>query len=169
MSFPANLTTVTAVGGTQLHRARNARGWAERVWNQPSIFGASGTRVLGVRGQARLAARPALPRPDDGGRLRGGRQHPGLQQGLRRLGHRGGHQRVGAAGRRRLRPGRQRRPPARPAPSTGTAPSLFDVTAGNNVLGATPGQVCGDDYLCAAKPGYDSPTGLGTPDGTGAF
>src|SRR5262249_7275423 len=32
-SFPANLGTVTAVGGTQLARASNARGWAERVWS----------------------------------------------------------------------------------------------------------------------------------------
>jgi hypothetical protein len=31
------------------------------------------------------------------------------------------------------------------------------------------GATCGYDYLCVAKPGYDAPTGLGTPDGTGAF
>ena len=29
--------------------------------------------------------------------------------------------------------------------------------------------VCGYDLLCVAKKGYDGPTGLGTPDGTGAF
>jgi hypothetical protein len=29
--------------------------------------------------------------------------------------------------------------------------------------------VCGNTYLCVAKPGYDAPTGLGTPDGSGAF
>ena len=32
---------------------------------------------------------------------------------------------------------------------------------------------CGDDYLCVylcvAKKGYEAPTGLGTPNGTGAF
>jgi len=27
----------------------------------------------------------------------------------------------------------------------------------------------GHDYLCQAKKGYDAPTGLGTPDDTGAF
>jgi hypothetical protein len=31
------------------------------------------------------------------------------------------------------------------------------------------GAACGHDYLCQAKKGYDAPTGLGTPDGTGAF
>jgi hypothetical protein len=29
--------------------------------------------------------------------------------------------------------------------------------------------VCGDSYLCVARKGYDAPTGLGTPDGIGAF
>ncbi|HEY1620202.1 MAG TPA: Ig domain-containing protein [Streptosporangiaceae bacterium] len=28
---------------------------------------------------------------------------------------------------------------------------------------------CGGSYLCGGEPGYDGPTGLGTPDGTGAF
>ena len=49
------------------------------------------------------------------------------------------------------------------------ARDLFDVTRGNNALLGTVAQVCGNDYLCTAKPGYDAPTGLGTPDGTGAF
>jgi hypothetical protein len=46
---------------------------------------------------------------------------------------------------------------------------LFDITQGTNSGFATPRQACGDDYLCVAKPGYDAPTGLGTPNGTGAF
>jgi subtilase family serine protease len=40
--------------------------------------------------------------------------------------------------------------------------SLHDVTSGSN--GA-----CGGSYLCTAGPGYDGPTGLGTPNGVGAF
>jgi subtilase family serine protease len=40
--------------------------------------------------------------------------------------------------------------------------SLFDVTSGNNGS-------CGGSYLCTASSGYDGPTGLGTPNGTGAF
>ena len=39
---------------------------------------------------------------------------------------------------------------------------LYDVTFGSNGY-------CGGDYLCTAKKGYDGPTGMGTPDGTGAF
>ena len=28
---------------------------------------------------------------------------------------------------------------------------------------------CGGTYFCTAGSGYDGPTGLGTPNGTGAF
>jgi len=40
--------------------------------------------------------------------------------------------------------------------------ALFDITSGSNGS-------CGSSYLCTAKAGYDGPTGLGTPNGTGAF
>jgi subtilase family serine protease len=39
--------------------------------------------------------------------------------------------------------------------------SLFDVTSGQNGS-------CSKN-LCTAGPGWDGPTGLGTPDGPGAF
>ena len=41
--------------------------------------------------------------------------------------------------------------------------SLRDVTSGSN------GTCHKAAYLCTAGPGYDGPTGLGTPQGTGAF
>ena len=46
---------------------------------------------------------------------------------------------------------------------------LFDITTGNNALGTTPAAACGRDYLCLARPGYDPPTGLETPNGTASF
>jgi hypothetical protein len=33
----------------------------------------------------------------------------------------------------------------------------------------TPNIRCSGDYPCVATPGYNAPTGLGTPDGIGAF
>jgi subtilase family serine protease len=39
---------------------------------------------------------------------------------------------------------------------------LYDVTSGSTGS-------CGGTYLCTAGPGYDGPTGLGTPNGVGAF
>jgi subtilase family serine protease len=44
----------------------------------------------------------------------------------------------------------------------GHSGSLFDVTSGSNGS-------CGGSYLCTAIAGYDGPTGLGTPNGSGAF
>ncbi len=43
---------------------------------------------------------------------------------------------------------------------------LFDVTTGNN---GTCGTREKRQYLCNGEPGYDGPTGLGTPNGTAAF
>jgi hypothetical protein len=40
--------------------------------------------------------------------------------------------------------------------------SFFDVTAGSN-------GVCSPTQLCTARVGWDGPTGLGTPNGTGGF
>jgi subtilase family serine protease len=40
--------------------------------------------------------------------------------------------------------------------------ALNDVTSGSNGS-------CGGSYLCTAGPGYDGPTGLGTPHGAGGF
>ena len=40
--------------------------------------------------------------------------------------------------------------------------SLFDVTSGSNGS-------CSPAYLCTAGPGYDGPTGLGTPNTAAAF
>lgn len=42
------------------------------------------------------------------------------------------------------------------------AGTLNDVTSGSNGS-------CGGTYWCTAGPGYDGPTGLGTPNGTGAL
>jgi hypothetical protein len=42
------------------------------------------------------------------------------------------------------------------------ATSLFDVTSGSNGS-------CSPSQLCTARTGWDGPTGLGTPNGVGAF
>jgi len=44
----------------------------------------------------------------------------------------------------------------------GKGDNLYDVTAGSN-------GDCQQKYLCQAGPGYDGPTGWGTPDGIAAF
>jgi subtilase family serine protease len=168
--FPANLATVTAVGGTELARARGARGWAERVWY--SGQGASGS------GCSAYVAKPAwqhdphclmrtvtdvsavadniaiyyssLPRGGPWLLVDGTEAAAPLIAGVYGLASNAGT----------ITPGY---PYAHPG-------GLFDVTKGNNDwLNGSHGATCGHDYLCVAKKGYDAPTGLGTPDGTSAF
>ncbi len=232
--FPANLRTVTAVGGTELSRAHNARGWREQVWITP-FSGASGS------GCSAYVAKPAWQRGVLGGRppraaqrgVLGGRPPRAAQRGV--LGGRppraaqrgvlGG--RPPRAAQRGVLGGRPPRAAQRGALACGmrtsadvsavadhvavynadyggwqvvagtsaSAPliagiyglagnatsisagyayrhahSLFDVAVGNNdVINGTGGASCDFDYLCVARTGYDAPTGLGTPDGIGAF
>lgn len=49
-----------------------------------------------------------------------------------------------------------------PTTTTYKSGAFHDVTSGSNGN-------CGGTYLCTAGTGYDGPTGLGTPNGTGAF
>jgi hypothetical protein len=171
-SFPANLATVTAVGGTQLSRAHNARGWSEAVWHtQPGSAGSGCSAYVAKPGWQHDPHCPGRTSADvsalawnipifdssipdsDGGpwlSLGGTSASSPLIAGVYAL----------AGNAATVRPGFE-------YAHTG---ALFDVTKGNNdwISGAG-GAVCGHDYLCQAKRGYDAPTGLGTPDGIGAF
>jgi hypothetical protein len=165
-NFPANLATVTAVGGTQLARARNARGWAEQVWDDyPYAAGSSGCSAYvakpawqhdphcGMRTVADVSAlawNVAIYEKIQGGWMTVGGTSASapLIAGV-----------YGLAG---------NAPVIRPGDEYRHTRSLFDITTGTNDLGYQ-GGACGYDYLCTAKKGYDAPTGLGTPDGTGAF
>jgi subtilase family serine protease len=50
----------------------------------------------------------------------------------------------------------------------GSPSSLFDVTSGSNG-NCSKRRNTSTKYLCTAGPGYDGPTGLGTPNGTDGF
>jgi hypothetical protein len=57
------------------------------------------------------------------------------------------------------------------APAAGSNPASYpytDPAALNDVTSGANG-TCTPAYLCTAGPGYDGPTGLGTPDGVAAF
>lgn len=165
-NFPANLATVTAAGGTQLSRAHNARGWTERVWNAAGGASASGCSAYVVKPSwqhdphcpgrtvadvSALAWNIPIYEKVQGGWLTVGGTSAAapLIAGVYGL----------AGNAARIKPGAV----------YSRARSLFDVTAGNNSVATGSGSVCGYDYLCVAKKGYDAPTGLGSPDGTGAF
>jgi hypothetical protein len=167
-NFPANLANVTAVGGTTLYRAHNARGFTERVWNDPGIFGAGSSGCSAyvrkpswqhspdcpgrtVADTSAIAANIPIYNKAWGGWLTvaGTSVAAPLTAGIYGLAGNGA-----VAATRDLYQHKA---------------DFFDVTKGNNVLFGSPRQTCGNDYLCVAKRGYDAPTGLGTPDGIGGF
>ena len=57
------------------------------------------------------------------------------------------------------------------APAAGSYPASYPYStpaALNDITSGSDGS-CGGSYLCTAGPGYDGPTGLGTPNGVAAF
>jgi subtilase family serine protease len=167
-SFPADLRSVTAVGGTVLSRAASRRGWSEKVWNSPvSGAGASGCSAYvakpswqhdracpgrTVADVAAVASNIPIYNKDWGGwvTVGGTSVSAPLIAGIYGL----------AGNAASLTPRYVYR----------HAAALFDITRGNNAwFIPRPKVVCGDSYMCVARKGYDAPTGLGTPDGTGAF
>ena len=179
VSWPASSRYVTAVGGTTLTRASNARGWTETAWSGAGSGCSKYETKPSWQHDAGCAKRTVADVSADADPNSGLGVYDtynscgssslcdllirlGLVQGL------DGWVQVG---------GTSLSSPiiasvyalAGNAASTtyGSYPyshtgSLHDVTTGSN-------GTCGGSYLCTAKPGYDGPTGLGTPAGTGAF
>lgn len=164
VSYPASSRFVTAVGGTSLTRASNTRGWTETVWNGAgsgcSAFNTQLTGQAGVNtGCARRAVADvsAVANPATGVAvfdtvpLQGQTQwfvFGGTSVAAPIIG--GVYGLAGnAAGINNNFP-------------YAHAGSLFDVTSGSN-------GTCSPTQLCTARAGWDGPTGLGTPNGTGAF
>lgn len=157
---PASYSTVTAVGGTSLKTAANARGWKETVWS-----GAGS-------GCSKLIAKPAW-QTNAGCSKRtiadvSAVADPSTGVSVYDTFGFGGWLVVGGtsasapiiAGVYALAGNGASINDASFAYSHPT--KLFDVKRGNNGS-------CGGTLLCTAKVGYDGPTGLGTPKGSGAF
>jgi Subtilase family len=159
--FPATSPRVTAVGGTSLLRAANARGWNEIAWS-----GAGS-------GCSAKAVKPAWQK-DTGCPRRtvadvSAVADPRTGVAVYDTYNFGGWQVVGGtsasapiiAGAYAL---------AGSLPASGYAAAvpyahpdrLHDIVQGST-------GTCTPAYLCTAVPGYDGPTGLGTPDGVAAF
>lgn len=164
-SFPASSTHVTAVGGTTLTSATNSRGWSETAWDgagsgcsdynaQPS-FQTTSMTGCGRRAMADVAA---AADPADGGlavywptnrQSSGWAQVGGTSESSPLIAV------VYALGPNPL----SGYPNALPYSHTS---GLYDITTGSNGS-------CPTTRWCTAGGGWDGPTGLGTPDGAGAF
>ncbi|MDN3354659.1 S8 family serine peptidase [Actinomadura sp. DC4] len=159
--FPATSPHVTAVGGTSLVRAPNARGWDETAWS-------------GTGSGCSVGARKPAWQKDTGCPRRtisdvAAVADPGSGVAVYDTFEFGGWMVVGGtsaaspiiAGAYAL---------AGSLPSHGYAASVPYAHAQrlNDIVTGSSG-TCTPAYLCTAGPGYDGPTGLGTPNGVGAF
>ncbi len=162
VEFPAASQYVTAVGGTSLTRASNARGWTETVWSGAgsgcSVYVAKPSWQHDTGCQRRTVADvSAVADPNTGVAVYdtygtggwlifGGTSvaSPIIASVYALAGNTG-------------------------TIAYGSFPYLHDTPATiNDVTRGSNGR-CRPSYLCTARSGYDGPTGLGTPKGTSAF
>lgn len=171
VSFPASSPHVTAVGGTHLTTASNARGWTETVWSgagsgcsttyaKPTWqhdTGCSKRTVADVSAVAdpntgvAVYAPQSSSGPTPGWLVFGGTSVAApIVAGI--YGVNGGGANYGSD----------------PYSHAG---ALFDVTSGTNATKFMAKNKCKQvaSYLCNGVTGYDAPTGLGTPNGITAF
>lgn len=161
VEVPAAFNTVVAVGGTSLHTASNSRGWTETAWSgagsgcsafisKPSWQTDSGCSRRTVADVSAIAdPNTGVSVFDTFGGVGGWLVFGGTSVSSPIIASvyalAGNASSVNAASSLYSHSG-----------------NLFDVTSGSNGS-------CSPSYLCTATTGYDGPTGLGTPNGTGAF
>ena len=157
---PASFPHVVAVGGTSLSRASNTRGWSESAWSGAgsgcSTRNANPGWQIGTScGNKANADVSAVADPNTGVAVYDSYRYQG-RAGWMVFGGTSVAAPVVAsvyalAGNAAA--------PSYPYAHTG---SLTDVTSGSNGN-------CSVAYLCTSGPGFDGPTGLGTPIGASAF
>ncbi|MCF6468702.1 galactose oxidase [Nonomuraea sp. MG754425] len=168
-SWPASNPNVVAVGGTRLTRdASAARGWSERPWTgggsgcspyepRPAFQEGIDTNCPNGRATADISADAD---PASGLSVYHSFSSDGYSGWLQYGGTSLSAPLVAAMYALAGTPTPGTYPVTYPYAAAGL-PDLFDITEGSN-------GVCGN-VLCEAGPGWDGPTGLGTPNGLGAL
>ena len=160
-SFPADLPSVAAVGGTSLRRSKAKRGWVEKVWGEPGLglgtgsgctaqpkpgwqydTGCAGRTDNDVSAVGACATPVSVYSSPEGGweDVCGTSVSSPLLAGIEA--HATAYARSLPGGEAFYEPGA----------------SLFDVKGGANGK-------CSEKYLCHGGRGYDAPSGNGSPDG----
>ena len=174
--YPAASPYVTAVGGTSLHKnSQVARGWSETAWSCYGSFSCSFNGGTGS-GCSAYSAKPSW-QVDTGCSKRTAADVSAVADPNTGVSV---YQTYGGSG-WAVYGGTSVASPviaavyalAGNAASLNYASSLYsntgslnDVTSGTNAI---PPACSYGNYLCTAGTGYDGPTGLGTPNGLGAF
>jgi subtilase family serine protease len=162
VQFPAASRYVTAVGGTSLTKASNARGWSETAWSGAGSGCSAYVTKPSWQTDTGCAKRTvadvsAVADPNTGVAVYDSTAYQG-QSGWLVFGGTSVASPVIAS--LYALAGNASTMSYGSYPYSHTS-SLYDVTGGSNGS-------CGS-YLCTAGTGFDGPTGLGTPNGTGAF
>jgi subtilase family serine protease len=161
--FPASSPYVTAVGGTTLTRASNARGWTETAWSGAGSGCSSYVAKPSWQHDTGCARRTvadvsAVANPSTGVAVYDSTAYQG-SRGWLRFGGTSVSAPIVASVYALAGNG---------ASTTYGSYPYSHTTALNDVVGGSNGS-CSVQYLCTAVAGFDGPTGLGTPKGTGAF
>jgi subtilase family serine protease len=162
--IPAVFPTVTAVGGTSLFSASNARGFTETAWRgSGSVCGLYGAPVRWqtTPGCARRMISDVSAVADPATGVTVYDTYGKHDHGFEVFGGTSVSSPIIASVYALAGNGATVNDARRLYRHTG---DLFDVTSGSNgTCSPRP------SYFCTAGPGYDGPTGLGTPNGSGAF
>ncbi len=158
--FPAVLPNVVAVGGTELVHATNTRGFSETAWSfagsgcsayfaKPSWQPGTHCSMRSTADVSAAADNIIIYNSTVAGGLAGVAGTSASAPFIAGV--------IGIAGNAK----------------TYTAKYSYQHTSSlHDVIGGTSAQAtktCGTDYLCNGVKGYDGPTGVGTPNGTGGF
>ena len=166
VEYPAASQYVTAVGGTSLSTASNARGWTESVWSTSSTEGTgSGCSAYDAKptwqkdtgcSKRTVADVSAVADPATGVAVY---DNYGGDPGWEVFGGTSVASPLIASVYADAGTPTVNYPSADPYAHTS---ALNDVTSGKTAT-------CSPAYFCTAEVGYDGPTGLGTPNGLAAF
>jgi hypothetical protein len=164
VDYPAASRDVTAVGGTTLNRASNARGWSETAWSGTGSGCSAADAKPAWQSDHACGNRTVVDVAADADPQTGVAVYDSTADN----GYSGWMVFGGTSASTVILAGVYA---AAGRPATNSYPSsypyshpaaLFDVTSGSN-------GTCNPSYLCTGTTGYDGPTGLGTPNGTAAF
>ncbi|MEY9864024.1 hypothetical protein ABH935_009678 [Catenulispora sp. GAS73] len=165
VAYPAASQYVTSVGGTSLVKDTSSRGWSESVWSNSYGGPGSGCSLYEPKPSFQtdtgctmrtLADVSAVADPATGVSVYDSYQASGWQvyggTSVSTPLVAGVYADAGA-------------------PSAGTYPNSYPYAKPSALNDVTQGSTstCTPSYLCTAGPGYDGPTGLGTPNGLAAF
>jgi subtilase family serine protease len=167
VEYPAASPGVTAVGGTSLKKDSSSRGWSETVWG--SSTGGQGTGS----GCSQYEPKPGW-QTDSGCSKRAVADVAAVADPKTGVAVYDSYQASGW----NVYGGTSAASPIIASvyadagkPSSASNPASFpyaNPSALNNVTSGSNGN-CSPSYLCNGGPGYNGPTGLGTPNGTTAF